>query len=70
MKKICPHCGKIFECRHDNIIRCHCVNIYLTPEMKSFIAENYQSCLCLNCLKDIKESFHKRNIEPLKNIKL
>ena len=53
-EKTCPRCGKKFICRHnDDITKCQCASVQLTPEARQYIAENYTDCLCANCLREI-----------------
>ena len=52
MKKICPRCGKEFECV--NSIDCWCVKIKLSDRAKAFLKENYQDCLCGQCLQELQ----------------
>lgn len=59
MKKECPCCGEVFECRSDDIMSCQCVYIHLTQEMRDYIAGNYDRCLCFPCLENIKNGFLK-----------
>ncbi len=51
MKKICPHCGKTFECVHS--IDCWCVKVQLTDTTKAYLKEHYNDCLCKDCLEKL-----------------
>lgn len=51
MKKICPRCGKEFECVHS--IDCWCVTIHLSDRAKANLKENYSDCLCKDCLEEL-----------------
>lgn len=53
MKKLCPCCGATFECYHDDIVHCQCATVHLTTEQLNYIRTHYDSCLCINCLKNI-----------------
>lgn len=56
-EKSCPRCGAKFICRHnDDILKCQCATVQLTPEARQYISENYTDCLCANCLCEISES--------------
>jgi hypothetical protein len=50
--KTCPKCGSKFECNNYNIFKCACLQVPLTPEARQHIAENYDDCLCMNCLRE------------------
>ena len=50
--KSCPHCGSNFECNNYNILKCQCVKVPLNGKAKELIAEQYDDCLCLSCLKE------------------
>lgn len=55
MTKQCPRCNKIFECRHDS--NCWCTRYSLTSNLKAQLQNNYQDCLCEDCIiAVIKES--------------
>jgi hypothetical protein len=53
--KICPSCGRAFECRVDDIEQCQCYGIQLQPETRLAIANRFSSCLCSRCLLDMEE---------------
>lgn len=54
---ICPHCNQPFECRAGDVPNCQCSSISLTIEERFFIEERYTGCLCINCLKDLKNKY-------------
>ncbi|MDP4206305.1 MAG: cysteine-rich CWC family protein [Bacteroidota bacterium] len=60
MNKKCPHCGKEFECRHDDIVNCQCATVVLTPEERQYLASIYNDCVCVECIKKLKEEFRRR----------
>jgi hypothetical protein len=53
--KICPSCGRAFECRVDDIEQCQCYGIQLKPETQLAIREKFSTCLCSKCLMEIDE---------------
>ena len=55
--KTCPRCDAPFECKAGAIGQCDCSMIKLTIEEQAFIESRYKDCLCLNCLKDIKNKY-------------
>lgn len=52
--KSCPRCFQLFQCKAGSITQCDCVTIMLSEEETTFIASRYKDCLCLSCLKDLK----------------
>lgn len=62
--KICPRCNASFECRHDNLKDCWCVDVSLDEQQLEYIGNNYADCLCHSCLQDIKDSFYTDGINP------
>ncbi len=61
--KSCPRCQKGFECKPGNITQCQCYGITFTEEEKKHVAENYNDCLCRDCLTAIK---HEARYQPVK----
>jgi len=55
--KLCPRCSNTFECKPGNITQCKCYGIALTIEEKVFIEERYEDCLCISCLKELKDRY-------------
>ena len=56
-EKSCPRCNKNFECKAGAITQCDCFTIRLSAEEQAFIEGRYKDCLCLNCLKDMKNKY-------------
>ncbi len=50
--KTCPKCGNIFECNNYNILKCACAQIPLNSKTRELMANQYEGCLCLTCLKE------------------
>ncbi|MCX7997715.1 MAG: cysteine-rich CWC family protein [Leptospiraceae bacterium] len=48
--KKCSRCGIIFECKVGDVANCQC-NLPLQKETIDFLRQNYNDCLCANCLK-------------------
>ncbi len=64
MKKNCPRCNTLFECRNENIMECDCIKIILSHHDQQYIAQKYDGCLCLKCLKEIKAmALHLKKME-------
>ncbi|PZP33271.1 MAG: hypothetical protein DI603_07785 [Roseateles depolymerans] len=52
MPSTCPRCGGGFDCGA-RAGRCDCFDIRLTPEQREAVAQRWQGCLCVACLRDI-----------------
>jgi nicotinate-nucleotide--dimethylbenzimidazole phosphoribosyltransferase len=63
--KSCPRCNIVFECKVGSISLCQCSSITLSSEEQAFIDTKYQDCLCVNCLKDIKNKYTMTIIQQL-----
>lgn len=63
MKK-CPRCASQFTCREDRIDLCQCSRIYLEPKAKDYIRDNFNNCLCPDCLKEISLNFSGFGVNP------
>jgi hypothetical protein len=64
MRKICPRCSSRFVCREDRTELCHCSHIIVISEVKEYIKESYESCLCPKCLKETSNNFHSFGVNP------
>lgn len=53
MEKICPRCGKTFECHHEEIKKCWCMSASIEPDAMNYIADNYSGCLCKECIDEL-----------------
>jgi hypothetical protein len=49
-KKNCPRCGSVFECKPGTIQQCQCYGVPLSDELKAYLDQRYNDCLCKNCL--------------------
>ena len=56
-RKSCSRCRQLFECRVGDVNHCDCTTIKLTLEEQAFIECKYVDCLCLSCLKDLKNKY-------------
>lgn len=50
MIKVCPECGKEFECKHD--ATCFCMKYKLSDKALRILKEKYSNCVCEDCLKN------------------
>lgn len=64
MEKVCPRCSEKFRCREDRIELCSCKKVSLVPGVRDFIKEDYENCLCPECLKIVNENFNSYGINP------
>ncbi len=55
MIKSCPRCSRDFECRDDDVFSCACIGVSLSKKEQDWLAANYDNCLCLDCLKEIRK---------------
>ncbi|MDH5711846.1 MAG: cysteine-rich CWC family protein [Gammaproteobacteria bacterium] len=53
--KTCPRCNNIFECNADAGRHCQCAQVELTQADREYIALQYDDCLCVDCLKQIRD---------------
>ncbi len=58
-KKYCPRCSTSFECKVGSILLCQCTSVTLTETERNYLHENYEDCLCANCMKELKIEFHQ-----------
>jgi len=57
--KKCERCGNDFVCNPKNIGACQCSHISFTEEEKAFIEkQQFGDCLCIGCLRELKEMQH------------
>ena len=50
-KKSCPRCKSQFVCNPGNITHCQCYGFKLSEELKAYLEEKYDDCLCRDCLE-------------------
>ncbi len=64
---LCPRCNAGFECKSGSITICHCSDIALNRDQMAYIAERWQSCLCHQCLLELKASLPEQHavLKPL-----
>ena len=53
MQKNCAKCNKPFECNTKNISSCDCNKVKLSPKQIEKLKQDYDNCLCLDCLKKL-----------------
>ncbi len=66
-KKQCPRCSTEFECKTGSILLCQCSKIEMTAEQLEYSNSQYDDCLCLSCLNELRIEFnllsHNKNIK-------
>jgi hypothetical protein len=53
----CERCREKIECKANNYTQCQCNQVQLSLNELQYISENYEDCLCANCLMLIKEEY-------------
>ena len=68
-KKHCPRCESEFECKTGSILLCQCSQIEMTAEQLEYSSTQYNDCLCLSCLKDLRTEYNTlSHSQKIKNI--
>lgn len=62
----CPRCQRPFECRVSNIRNCQCSGVQLTAEERFQIGQQYQGCLCADCLLEMKTALQQPALQHTK----
>ncbi len=55
-EKICPSCNQTFTCNTEDITQCQCFSVVLTTSAKEIIAQQFNNCICKECLIKINQS--------------
>ena len=58
----CPRCGGPFRCGVADT-SCACFGLQIGPALRAQLAAAYSSCLCVNCLAELKRK-HNEKQEP------
>lgn len=53
--KNCARCQKDVECKSDDIINCQCASVELQQDQRDNIFKQYDDCLCVNCLEQLRD---------------
>ncbi len=56
-RKPCAACGTTFECKLGSITICHCFDIPINRDESVYLSNNYDDCLCHECLITAKTQF-------------
>jgi hypothetical protein len=53
----CPRCHQSFACKTTHIGVCQCMAISFNKEQSAFINQQYTTCLCINCLRELQQEY-------------
>lgn len=53
----CERCGVRMECKANAFNKCQCNTVYLNLNEVQYVSENFEGCLCANCLNELKEEY-------------
>lgn len=53
----CERCNTSFECKANSSTYCQCTQIDLTIDEAEYIGEYFENCLCISCLKELKNKY-------------
>jgi len=56
---LCERCKTAFECKANSFTKCQCSKVPLTLNETQYISENYDGCLCVDCLREVKEEYQR-----------
>ena len=57
-QKDCPRCSKGFECKAGSISECQCSGFKMMEELKAYLEQRYNDCLCRNCLDYLSQELN------------
>lgn len=57
--KQCPRCAAEFECKSGSVLLCQCSEVELTEEQLEYCKTQYNHCLCLACLKELRSEYNQ-----------
>ncbi|MEJ6981919.1 cysteine-rich CWC family protein [Pedobacter sp. P351] len=55
----CERCGNRIECKANSYTKCQCSKVQLSLNETQYICENYDGCLCADCLLDLQKEYLK-----------
>lgn len=55
----CERCRATFECKANSFTKCQCSTVQLTLNETQYVSENYDGCLCANCLEELKQEYRE-----------
>jgi len=66
-EKICPRCQAQFECKVGSINLCQCQTVSLNTAETDYIQNQFEDCLCANCLFELKKEYKQHEHEETIN---
>ena len=60
--KQCPRCLDTFECKVGNIALCDCMKVELTAKERAYISKQFEDCICVRCLAEMKNKKYKKHL--------
>ena len=64
MEKICLRCTSKFSQKEDRANVYKYTFTYLESDVKKFIRETYDNCICTNCQTIINQNFYSSGVNP------
>jgi len=55
--KVCARCQTVFECKLGNVEHCQCRVVSMSEHVQKHIQDQYEDCLCAECLRLIERNF-------------
>ena len=55
----CDRCGTGIECKANSYTKCQCSVVQLTLNEVQYISENYEGCMCANCLLELQGEYRE-----------
>ncbi|WP_345232431.1 cysteine-rich CWC family protein [Olivibacter ginsenosidimutans] len=65
----CERCGTAIECRANSYTKCQCSVVELSINEMQYISETFDSCLCANCLMELKQEYQHQQEHTLHDIR-
>jgi hypothetical protein len=53
----CDRCGKHMECKANAYTKCQCSSVQLTLNEVQYISENFEGCMCADCLRALQVEY-------------
>jgi len=53
----CDRCGSRIECKANSFTKCQCSEVQLTLNELEYIGDQYEGCLCANCLLELQQEY-------------
>ncbi len=58
----CDRCGARIECKANSYTKCQCSVVQLTINEVQYISENYEGCMCADCLRALQIEYREMMI--------